>query len=101
MPEQRRRQAQLRRPTRATAPVVARAQTSTLPPTDISNQPPHPGPGAAPPPAPPPGLPPESEPAPAAPVPVAPAVPAPVPAPVAPETAPLVATPPTAATPLV
>ena len=47
------------------APLVARAQTSTLPPTDISNQPPNPSPGAAPPPAPPPGLPPEPEPVPA------------------------------------
>jgi phosphate-selective porin len=57
------------------APLAARAQTSTLPPTDISNRPANPGPGAAPPPAPPPGLPPESEP-----VPVAPVVPAPAPA---------------------
>jgi hypothetical protein len=69
------------------APVAARAQTSTLPPTDISNQPANPGPGAAPPPAPPPGLPPESEPVPAAPVAPAPAALAPVPPP-PPEAAP-------------
>jgi hypothetical protein len=60
---------------------VARAQTSTLPPTDISKQ--HPNPGTAVPPSPPPGLPPESEPVPAAPV-----APAPVPAPPPPEVAP-------------
>src|SRR5450631_2429594 len=57
------------------APLAARAQTSTLPPTDISNQTPTPSPGAAPPPAPPPALPPEIAP-PVAPVatPVAPAL---------------------------
>jgi len=80
------------------APLVARAQTSTLPPTDISNQPPNPGPGTAPPPAPPPGLPPESEPVPAAPV-----APAAAPAPTAPAEAPPAApvTPPTVAEPAV
>jgi phosphate-selective porin len=71
------------------APIVARAQTSTLPPTDISNQPTTPSSGAAPPPAPPPGLPPESEPVPAAPAPVAPLlIPAPLPSEVAPPVAP-------------
>ena len=68
------------------APIAARAQTSTLPPTDISNQPPNPAPGSAPPPAPPPGLPPESEP-----VPAAPAAPPAPPAPTAPAEAPPVA----------
>ncbi len=79
------------------APVVARAQTSTLPPTDISNQAPTPSPGAAPPPAPPPGLPPESEPVPPAPV-APPAAPLPVPAPPPPAEAPPV---PALATPVV
>ncbi len=74
------------------APLAARAQTSTLPPTDISNQPPNPGPGAAPPPAPPPGLPPESEPVPAAPA----APPAPTPPAEAP---PVAAVPPPASAP--
>jgi phosphate-selective porin len=82
------------------APIAAQAQTSTLPPTDISNQPPNPGPGSAPPPAPPPGLPPESEPVPAPPA--APAPPAP-PAPTPPAEAPPVAvvTPPVVVAPVV
>ena len=68
--------------------LVARAQTSTLPPTDISNQQP---------PAPPPGLPPD-----AAPVPAPPVAPAPVPAPPPPEVAPPIApTPPPEAPPAV
>ena len=71
-----------------TAPFAARAQTSTLPPTDISNHPANPSPGAAPPPAPPPGLPPEPEPVPAAPVAPVP-VPAPPPLEVAPPVAPM------------
>ena len=75
------------------APIAAHAQTSTLPPTDISNQPSNSGPDAAPPPGPPPGLPPEPEPGPASPVPVAPAVSAPVPTPLSPEVGPPVATP--------
>ena len=75
------------------APLVARAQTSTLPPTDISNQAPTLSPGAAPPPAPPPGLPPESEPAPPAPVAPVPPAPLPVPAPPPPGEAPPLATP--------
>src|SRR5947207_5853814 len=43
-------------------PSAARAQTSTLPPTDISNQHAAPGAGATPPQAPPPGYTPEPEP---------------------------------------
>ena len=70
------------------APLAARAQTSTLPPTDYSNQSPTPSPGAAPPPAPPPGLPPEAEPPPAPTVAPAP-VPSPPPAEVAPAGAPV------------
>jgi hypothetical protein len=65
-------------------PYVARAQTSTLPPTDISNQHATPGAGATPPPAPPPGYTPEPEP-------VAPPPPAPPPSEAPPPFAPPVA----------
>ncbi|HEY4183692.1 MAG TPA: porin [Polyangia bacterium] len=64
---------------------LARAQTSTLPPTDISNQ--HPGASTTPPPAPPPGYTPEAEPVPA-PAPPLPQPPAPPPAEMPPAAAP-------------
>jgi hypothetical protein len=73
-------------------PCVARAQTSTLPPTDISNQHSGPNAGATPPQAPPPGYTPEPEP-------VAPAVPPPPPPAPPPSEAPSMAAPIAAPTP--
>jgi hypothetical protein len=63
----------------AALPVHARGQTSTLPPTDISNQHPGPNAGAPPPQAPPPGYMPEAEPLPAETPPPPPQPPAPPP----------------------
>jgi hypothetical protein len=80
---------------------AARAQTSTLPPTDISNQRPPAGAGATPPPAPPPSYTPEPEPV--APLPPPPSPPQPLPEPppaVTPATPPVAEAPPPATPPV-